>query len=88
MNVLFLTLVDFKSFQERNIYTDLLREFIKHGHFVYAISPVEKRKKKQHILYKKTIQQFCDCRLEIHKKPMLLKKAFQQLPWNQSLWQG
>ena len=45
LNVLFLTLVEFESFQERNIYTDLLREFIKHGHFVYAISPVEKRKK-------------------------------------------
>lgn len=44
MNVLFLTLLDFDSYQERNIYTDLLREFIKDGHHVYAISPVEKRR--------------------------------------------
>ena len=44
MNVLFLTLVDFESLKERGIYTDLLREFIKNGHYVYAISPVEKRK--------------------------------------------
>jgi len=43
MNILFLTLVQFESLQERNIYTDLLREFTKHGHLVYAISPVEKR---------------------------------------------
>ena len=43
MNVLFLTLIDFKSFNERNIYCDLLREFIKNGHNVYAISPTEKR---------------------------------------------
>lgn len=44
MNVLFLTLVDFDSLQERNIYTDLLREFVKNGHKVSVISPVEKRK--------------------------------------------
>ena len=43
MNVLFLTLLDFESLQEKNIYTDLLREFVKNGHHVYAISPVEKR---------------------------------------------
>lgn len=44
MNVLFLTLLDFESLQERNIYTDLLREFVKSGHEVFAISPVEKRR--------------------------------------------
>ena len=44
MNVMFLTLLDFDSLQERNIYTDLLREFVKNGHEVCVISPVEKRK--------------------------------------------
>lgn len=43
MNVLFLTLLSFDSLQERTIYTDLLREFVKNGHQVYAISPTEKR---------------------------------------------
>ncbi len=43
MNVLFLSLLDFKSINERNIYTDLLREFLKHNISVYAISPVEKK---------------------------------------------
>lgn len=43
MNVLFLTLLSFDSLMDRNIYTDLLREFVKNGHQVYAISPVEKR---------------------------------------------
>lgn len=47
MNVLFLTLLDFESLNESNIYTDLLREFTKCGHKVYAISPVEKRKKQE-----------------------------------------
>lgn len=43
MNVLFLTLLGFDSLKERGIYTDLLREFVKNGHIVYAISPIEKR---------------------------------------------
>lgn len=43
MNVLFLTLLDFDSLQEHNIYTDLLREFVKNGHKVSVISPVERR---------------------------------------------
>ena len=44
MNILFLTLIDFESLDERNIYTDVLREFSKHGYNLYVISPVEKRK--------------------------------------------
>lgn len=46
MNVLFLTLYSFNSLQERNIYPDLLREFVKNGHEVYVISPSEKRENK------------------------------------------
>lgn len=45
MNVLFLTLLSFDSLRERTIYTDLLREFVKNGHNVYAISPVERRQR-------------------------------------------
>ena len=45
MNVLFLTLLDFNSIDENNIYRDLLREFAKHGHRLFVISPVERRKK-------------------------------------------
>ena len=44
MKILFLTLSDIKSIKEHNIYTDLLREFIKNGHKVYVISPIERRK--------------------------------------------
>jgi hypothetical protein len=46
MNILFLTLVQFNSLNESGIYTDLLREFTKHGHNVCAISPTEKRQNK------------------------------------------
>lgn len=45
MNILFMTLLDFDSIDERNIYTDLLRKFYKEGHAVYIISPVERKKK-------------------------------------------
>ena len=41
-NILFLSL-DFDSLDEQNIYTDLLKEFVKNGNYVVAISPVEKR---------------------------------------------
>ena len=44
MKIIFLTLLDFKSYNEHNIYCDLLREFIKDGHDVYCISPIEKKK--------------------------------------------
>lgn len=43
MNVLFLSLEVFNSIYESNMYTDILREFTKNGHYVYSISPVERR---------------------------------------------
>ena len=46
MNVLFLTLMGFNSLKDNNIYTDLLREFVRNNHKVYVISPIEKREKK------------------------------------------
>ncbi len=52
MNILFLTLANINSIHEKNIYTDLLREFIKDGHFVYMVSPLERRhRKKTHIVF-------------------------------------
>lgn len=45
MNVLFLTLLDFNTIEERGLYTDLMREFVKKGHHLYIISPREKRKR-------------------------------------------
>lgn len=45
MNVLFLSVMDMVSIDESNIYTDLIREFVNHGHHVDIISPIEKRSK-------------------------------------------
>ncbi len=47
MNVLFLTLLDFSTIDERGIYTDLMREFVRNGHDVYIVSPTERRKKEK-----------------------------------------
>ena len=44
MNVLFMTLLDFKTIHESGLYQDLMREFEKHGHNVFIISPIERRK--------------------------------------------
>ena len=50
MNILFLSLLDFESLDERNIYTDLLREFRKNGHILYVVSPIERRKRQKTFL--------------------------------------
>lgn len=45
MNILFLTLVEINSIQERGIYQDLLRKFDAEGHNVTIVTPVERRNK-------------------------------------------
>lgn len=54
MNILFLSLVEYKSVNEHGIYTDLLREFILHDNKIYIISPFEgKKSKRAHIIHEK-----------------------------------
>lgn len=45
MNILFLTLVEINSIEERGIYQDLLRKFRDEGHHVTIVTPVERRRK-------------------------------------------
>lgn len=52
-NILFLSLLDFTSIEERNIYCDLLREFSNKNCNIYIISPVEKKKKQEFNTIKK-----------------------------------
>ena len=47
MNVLFLTLVEYDSIHEKDLYTDLMRVFMRSGDHVYMISPIERRRKKK-----------------------------------------
>lgn len=43
MNILFLSLGHYRSIKESEGYTDLLREFVRHGDKVYILSPTEHR---------------------------------------------
>jgi len=44
MNILFLTLAEINSVEDRGIYQDLLRKFRNEGHDVTIVTPVERRK--------------------------------------------
>ena len=43
MNVMFLTMNVFTDIEMHNIYSDLMKEFIKHGHRHYIVTPREKK---------------------------------------------
>lgn len=75
MNVLFLTLLDFNSIYERNIYTDLLREFLKNGHWVYVISPTERRNKERTHLVKEGTSTILRLRIGNTQKTNLIEKG-------------
>lgn len=45
MNVLFLTMNPFTGIDMHNIYSDLMKEFIKHGHRPYIVTPRERKLK-------------------------------------------
>lgn len=42
MNILFVSLVNISSIRDHSLYPDLLRQFVKHGHRVVIMSPVER----------------------------------------------
>jgi glycosyltransferase involved in cell wall biosynthesis len=43
MNILFLTIDKFNNIEDKDLYTDLLRQFRDNGHKVYVVNPREKR---------------------------------------------
>lgn len=79
MNLLFLTLLDFNSLNESNIYTDLLREFVKNGHKIYVISPVEGRKKQNTILKKENSVIILKLRIGNMQKTNIIEKGISTL---------
>ena len=75
MNVLFLTLLDFDTLNQNNIYTDLLREFTKNGHNVFAISPVERKTKRKTELIKDGKVSFLKLRIGYTQKTNIIEKG-------------
>lgn len=76
MKVLFLTLIDVESIEEHNIYTDLLREFVKNGHKIYIISPIEHRKKQNTYLIKESNSTILKLKIGNIQKANILEKGF------------
>lgn len=79
MNVLFLTLYDFNSIEERNIYPDLLREFTKHDHKVYVISPVERRKNQDTYIIEGGMATILKLRIGNTQKTSIIEKGISTL---------
>lgn len=79
MNILFLTLLDFKDIKEIGIYTDLLREFVKNNHNLYIISPIEKRNKEVTKLYVKESYQILKLQIGNTQKTNIIEKGISTL---------
>lgn len=51
MNILFLTMFNISNINARDIYSDLMREFVKRGHKIYIVSPAERNSnEKTHVM--------------------------------------
>lgn len=66
MNILFLTLLDIRSVDNHDIYTDLIREFARNNHNIYIVSPIERR-------YGQTTHLIEDKADELHQRVHILK---------------
>ena len=75
MKVLFLTMVKIDSFNERGIYTDLLRKFHKEGHEVFVVCPIERREKRPTHLIKQDIGTILNVKSLNLQKTNLIEKG-------------
>jgi len=66
VNILFLTLLDIRSVDNHDIYTDLIREFARNNHNIYIVSPIERR-------YGQTTHLIEDKADELHQRVHILK---------------
>lgn len=81
MNVLFLTLAEFNSIEEKRhaLYTDLLVMFRKDGHQVYAISPIEARNGKDTYIVREENTQILRLKTGDVQKTNIIKKGINTL---------
>lgn len=75
MNILFLTLLDFDNLHQRNIYTDILREFVNENHDVYVISPVERRTNRNTEIIKDNHMQILKLKIGNTQKTNIIEKG-------------
>lgn len=79
INILFLSLLDFDSLAERNIYTDLLRSFQNKGHNLFVVSPVERRKKQPTRVFEKDNVSILKLRIGNTQKTNIIEKGISTL---------
>lgn len=80
MNILFLTLIDFNSIDEKGIYTDLLRVFMENGHKLSVISPIEEKRNIETHLLKESNITILKLKIgNVKKTKNLLKKGISML---------
>lgn len=88
MNILFLSLLDFDTISENNIYTDLLRTFCEKGDNVFVISPIEKRKKRNTYIIKEKNATILKLRIGNIQKTNLIEKGLSTLTIEQIVIKG
>lgn len=79
LNILFLTLLDFDSVEEKGIYPDLMREFAKNGHNLYIISPVERRRNRKTELIKQDNVTILKLKIGNTQKTNIIEKGISTL---------
>lgn len=88
MNILFLTLLEFESIKERNLYTDLLREFANNGHKLFVISPIERKHKKSTHLVNEADATILRLKIGNIQKTNLIEKGLTTLTIEQAYISG
>lgn len=88
MNVLFLTLLDFSNIDERNIYTDLIREFVKNNHTVFIISPAEKKKRQPTRLIDNSTYKILKLQIGNIQKTSIIEKGISTITLEQKFKKG
>lgn len=79
MNILFLTLAKIDSLQPKGIYHDLMREFSKHDHHLYIVSPLERREKMKTCLKIEGNTKFLNVKTLNIQKTNFIEKGFSTL---------
>ena len=79
MKILFLSAVNISDINQRNIYTDLLREFIRNGHYVYSVTPSERRLKRKTSLIEGKSYKLLQVRTFNLQKTNVIEKGFSTL---------
>ena len=79
MNVLFLSLSDYETLNFHGLYSDLMRQFIKNGHEMFVISPIEKRKGKETYIINEPHTVLLKLKIGDMQKTNMIKKGISTL---------